>query len=189
MPERYAARAWVLFWWLVGAGGIFALLAFAAQTDRWGRRASAEPPAEVLVPSVSLDADRWTFCFADAACGNLCLIVFVDMPGIACTHIAGSIACLPAGGQHDADEEVCMQLTRLEERDGVFIMAFEREESDAGNIYYAFIQTIPGLEREELLDGTGWKVVATAENERRLSSLFSDFRERLGNLRNQLSLF
>ena len=82
-----------------------------------------------------------------------------------------------------------MRLTRLEERDGVFIVAFEREKSDAGNIYYGFIQGIPGLEREELPDGQGWKVVGTLENERRLGSLFPDFQHRLLTLRKQLSLF
>ena len=83
-----------------------------------------------------------------------------------------------------------MRLTRLEEYAGSFVVMFERGEGDEGDIFYAFLQAIPGLERQAIHDGQGgWRVLATPQNERRLASLFPDFAARRARLRTQLQLF
>ena len=98
MPDRYATRAWLLFWCLVAFTLILVLFGLAIKGAQCV--AQAEPATyEVATPDISLDADRWTFCFADAERGNLCLIVFVEMPGITCKDEPGRIMCAPIGGQ------------------------------------------------------------------------------------------
>ena len=68
---------------------------------------------------------------------------------------------------------------------------FERAPAAVVNIYYAFCQAGPGLERAALpaAVGGGWRVNASGDNARRLTSLFPAFPARLDELTRQLPLF
>ena len=70
-------------------------------------------------------------------------------------------------------------------------VCFEATPEDTGNLYYAFCQAISLAEREALSTaiGGGWRVVASAVNARRLTSLFPEFGSRLKSLARQGELF
>ena len=84
-------------------------------------------------------------------------------------------------------------LTHLALLDGglAWHVCFETAPEDRGNIYYAFCQAIPLGEREALPSavGCGWRVQASAVNQRRLGSLLPGFGVRLKGLRRQLEFF
>ena len=74
---------------------------------------------------------------------------------------------------------------------GAWHICFEMAPDDVGNIYYAFCQAIPGMERAALSAavGGGWRVQASRDNARRLASLFPAFPAKLVELAQQLPLF
>ena len=84
-------------------------------------------------------------------------------------------------------------LTHLALLDGglAWQVIFETAPDDTGNIYYAFVQTIPLGERAALPSavGGGWRVVASLSNQRRLESLLPGFGVRLKGLVRQMELF
>ena len=84
-------------------------------------------------------------------------------------------------------------LTHLALLDGglAWHVVFETAPEDTGNIYYAFCQAIPLGEREAVPSavGGGWRVQASAVNQRRLTSLLPGFGVRLEGLRRQGELF